>query len=63
MTCGHCIAAITEELCVLPGVTGVEIDLVAGGISTVTIRGDEPPTTDQVAAALDEAGNYRLLGD
>ncbi|MBL8999008.1 MAG: heavy-metal-associated domain-containing protein, partial [Gemmatimonadetes bacterium] len=33
MTCGHCISAVTEEIDKLEGVTGVQIDLVAGGRS------------------------------
>ena len=31
MTCGHCVSAVTEEIGKLDGVTGVEVDLVAGG--------------------------------
>jgi copper chaperone len=60
MTCSHCVAAVSDELSALPGVTGVEVDLVAGGISTVTISSDTALTRDQIAAALDEAGDYQL---
>ncbi len=60
LTCGHCVGAVTDELRELPGVSGVDIDLVAGGVSTVTVTASIPPTNEQVAAALDEAGNYRL---
>jgi copper chaperone CopZ len=60
MTCSHCAAAVSDELSALPGVTGVEVDLVAGGISTVTISSDTALTRDQIAAALDEAGDYHL---
>jgi copper chaperone len=63
MSCGHCVGAVTEELTALPGVTGVSVDLVAGGTSTVTITSDTPIGDDQVAAALDEAGDYRLASD
>ena len=38
----------------------VEIDLVAGGVSTVTVTASAPLTEEQVTAALDEAGNYHL---
>ena len=31
MTCAHCVAAVTEEVGRLDGVTAVEVDLVAGG--------------------------------
>jgi len=63
MTCGHCVAAVTEELSALPGVTEVSVDLVPDGTSTVTVNSDTPISLDQVAAALDEAGDYRLATD
>ena len=40
MTCGHCVSAVTEEIGKLDGVTGVEVDLVAGGESRVTVTSD-----------------------
>ena len=60
MTCGHCVSAVTSELSALDGVSGVEVDLVAGGTSTVTVTSAAPLGTDAVAAAIDEAG-YRLV--
>lgn len=63
MTCSHCVAAVTAELRALAGVTHVHVDLVAGGISTVTVSSDTPLTMEQVATALDEAGDYRLSTD
>ena len=60
MTCGHCVSAVTSELKGLPGVTEVDVELVAGGSSTVTVATTAPLTDDQVAAALDEAGDYHL---
>jgi copper chaperone len=63
MTCDHCVGAVTAELSALPGVTTVNVDLVPGGTSTVTITSDTPIGNDQVAAALDEAGDYRLATD
>jgi copper chaperone CopZ len=60
MTCGHCVSAVTSELKSLPGVTEVDVELVAGGSSTVTVATTAPLTDDQVAAALDEAGDYHL---
>lgn len=61
MTCGHCVAAVTEELSTLPGVGAVNVDLVAGGTSAVTIASDTPVSRSQVTAALDAAGDYRLV--
>jgi copper chaperone CopZ len=60
MTCGHCTKAVTSELKALDGVTDVHVDLVAGGTSTVTVTSRSALETDQVAAALDEAGDYQL---
>ena len=61
MTCGHCASAVTAEMTALPGVEDVRVDLVAGGTSTVTVISTRPLTDDVVAAALEEAGDYRLL--
>jgi len=61
MTCGHCVAAVTEELNALPGVQGVTIDLVAGGDSTVTVTSAAPLAEQAVREAVDEAG-YALQG-
>ncbi|WP_086822108.1 heavy-metal-associated domain-containing protein [Allokutzneria sp. NRRL B-24872] len=53
MTCGHCVASVTEELSEVPGVTGVEVELSSG---TVTVTSSRPLTDDEVAAAVAEAG-------
>lgn len=60
MTCGHCAHAVTQELSALPGVTSVEVDLVPEGTSTVTVEAGSDLTTEQVSAALAEAGDYTL---
>jgi len=61
MTCGHCVSSVDAELRAVPGVTAVEIQLVAGGTSEVTVTSDEPLARETVAAAVDEAG-YALAG-
>jgi copper chaperone CopZ len=60
LTCEHCANAVTEELGNLDGVSGVQVDLVAGGTSTVTVTSATVLNEQEVAAALDEAGDYRL---
>jgi copper chaperone len=60
MTCEHCVRAVTGELKNLGGVSDVTVDLVPGGLSTVTVTSGAPLTGQQVAAALDEAGDYQL---
>ena len=52
MSCGHCRAAITEEVEQVDGVTGVDVDLDAKRV-TVTGTGVEDAA---VRAAIDEAG-------
>jgi len=60
LTCGHCVGAITSELSVLAGVTDVQIDLVVDGTSTLRVITDNELTDDEVALALEEAGDYKL---
>ncbi len=60
MTCGHCVSAVLTEVKQIPGVTDVSVDLVAGGTSSVTVASQAPLAESDVAAALDEAGDYTL---
>jgi copper chaperone len=62
MTCEHCVLAVTGELKNLDGVTGVTVELVPGGQSAVTVTSEGALPAGVVAAALDEAGDYRLAG-
>ncbi len=60
MTCGHCVGAVISELKEIPGVTEVTVDLKSGGTSTVTVASETPIDEQELAAALDEAGDYQL---
>ncbi|MEU8225488.1 heavy-metal-associated domain-containing protein [Kribbella sp. NPDC048915] len=60
MTCGHCTAAVTEELSKLVGVQDVKIDLVAGGTSAVQVTSESALDEAAVREAVDEAG-YELV--
>ena len=60
MTCEHCVHAVTSELKNLDGVRDVAVELVPGGRSAVTVISEAPLSAETVAAALDEAGDYRL---
>ena len=53
MTCGHCVAAVTEEVSKLDTVRAVDVDL---GTGAVTVRSDGPLDPEAFAAAVDEAG-------
>lgn len=61
MTCEHCVNAVRTEIGAVSGVREVEVELVPGGTSNVTVSSDQPLTHEQIAAALDEAG-YDLAG-
>ncbi|HEU4490013.1 MAG TPA: heavy-metal-associated domain-containing protein [Jiangellales bacterium] len=61
MTCGHCVAAVRDEVGRLDGVTAVEVDLVPAGSSVLTMTSDTAPDEAAVRAAVDEAG-YVLVG-
>jgi copper chaperone len=56
MTCGHCVASVTEEVQEIPGVENVEVVLETGA---VTITSDQPLDDTAVKTAVEEAG-YRL---
>jgi len=60
MTCAHCVAAVTEEVARLDGVSAVEVDLNAGGDSRVTVTSAAPLPVEAVREAVDEAG-YALV--
>ena len=60
MTCEHCARAVTVELEALDGVSDVSVELVPGGASAVTVVSAAPLSRQDVEAALDEAGEYRI---
>ena len=53
MTCGHCVASVTEEISEIEGVTSVDVVLETG-LVTVTADRELNPVTVQTAVA--EAG-------
>jgi copper ion binding protein len=57
MTCQHCVNAVTQEVSAIAGVTAVAVDLESGQVS---ITSEDALATDDVAAAIDEAG-YVLI--
>ena len=53
MTCGHCVASVTEEISELESVESVEVDLATG---SVTVTSSQPLDPAAVRAAVEEAG-------
>ena len=53
MTCGHCVASVTEEISELAGVEGVEVDLPTGSVTITSSQALDPA---DVKTAVEEAG-------
>jgi copper chaperone CopZ len=53
MTCGHCVASVTEEVSGLDGVEDVQVDLATG---EVVVTSTAPLERADVEAAVEEAG-------
>lgn len=56
LTCNHCAMSVREEIEEIENVTGVEVDVVKGGESTVTINHTGGLDAAAVSAAIEEAG-------
>ena len=56
MTCGHCVASVTEEIGELAGVTAVDVVLETGAVTVTSVEVLDEAT---VRAAVEEAG-YQL---
>lgn len=57
MTCQHCVQAVTEEVSAITGVDDATVTLDGGAL---TVTSQEPIPFDQIAAAVDEAGDYTV---
>lgn len=56
MTCGHCVASVTEEVSEVAGVSAVDVDLASG---QMTVTSDAAVDTDAIRTAVEDAG-YQL---
>jgi copper chaperone CopZ len=56
MTCGHCVASVTEEVEEVAGVEGVDVVLETGAL---TVTSSQPVDDAAVRGAVEEAG-YQL---
>jgi copper chaperone len=56
MTCGHCVASVTEEVQEVPGVENVDVVLETGSL---TVTSTDPVDDATIKAAVEEAG-YQL---
>jgi len=56
MTCGHCVASVTEEVQEIPGVENVDVVLETGSLTVTSL---EPVDAARVKTAVEDAG-YQL---
>lgn len=56
MTCGHCVASVTEEVGSVAGISAVTVDLESGRLE---LTGDGANDVEAVRRAVEEAG-YEL---
>lgn len=60
LTCNHCVMTVSRAAALVPGVTGVSIDLVPNGQSTLHVESDAPVDANAMDAAIADAG-YELV--
>lgn len=56
MTCGHCVAAVAEELQELEGVQDITVDLNPDGISVASVTSAAGLDPKDIGEAVAEAG-------
>lgn len=56
MTCGHCVASVTEEVESIDGVTAVKVEQAG----PMQVTSDAAIDFDAIAAAVAEAGDYQV---
>ena len=58
MTCGHCVAHVTEEVSAVEGVTDVQVTLEGGRMVVTSVT---PLDLAVVKEAVSEAGAYEVV--
>lgn len=58
LTCNHCVMTVSRAVALVPGVSGVSIDLVANGESTVHVESGDGVDDSAVEAAVEGAGYH-----
>jgi copper ion binding protein len=58
MTCGHCVSAVSAEVCRIDGVSDVDVDLATGAVTVTSAAALDDAA---VREAVDEAG-YEVVG-
>ena len=58
LTCNHCVMTVSRAVALVPGVSGVSIDLVANGESTVHVESGDVVDSAEGGAAVEGAGYH-----
>lgn len=58
MTCGNCVAHVTEEVSEVDGVKNVNVTLDGG---SMVVESDERVPFDAIVEAVREAGDYTVV--
>ena len=58
MTCNHCVMTVSRAVAAVPGISGVSIDLVANGESTLHVDSADTVDENSVAEAVEAAGYH-----
>lgn len=58
LTCNHCVMTVSRAVALVPGVSGVSIDLVANGESTLHLQSDGDIDSAAVETAVETAGYH-----
>lgn len=59
LTCGSCAGRVSSAIGALDGVEDVQVALVPGGVSTVSVTSNQPLAASSVQDAVEKAG-YQL---
>lgn len=59
LTCGSCASRVSSAISALDGVENLQIALVPGGVSTVSVTSSQPLDASSVQDAVEKAG-YQL---
>jgi len=59
LSCHRCTDTVSERLSALDGVSSVSVELVTGGVSTVTVEGREV-SNSEAQDALSEGGAFSI---
>ncbi|PPG28621.1 heavy metal transporter [Pseudoclavibacter sp. RFBG4] len=60
LTCNGCVTTVTSQVTEIDGVTSVNVELVQGGTSTLTVYADREISDEEVQAALTAGGAFQL---